>query len=347
MQPPSQDAIGGPVSSKSPAQAGNIPRAGDEQADIKQVASGHHSGTPGEAIAQPGADNAAMPVKTGIPGVLGLADGMGRSAAVIGQMQRVPEARLKHAWEKWQEEGLFPQQTERQEDAQSAARPAAQPDQNAAAEPDQDAGGLAGAEAGGKDANDKRQKSGGMEESPRQADEGSGKDVQCQALRSRRQITLSDGKPSKGKDPEASTHQRRLKRKRPSAWGTHGVWDEPYDEAAARATIQRLAAHWHRQDLRGSHATATAASANEAAAAGTGEAAGNGLPSSTPKSQAEADGRPRGTGAGAAAAAVNIVCEHKACSAKVCMCHTLTLHPFVILCYQGHALTGRLLTYKR
>ncbi len=95
-------------------------------------------------------------------------------------------------------------------------------------------------------------------------------------------------------------------------WGTNGVWDEPYDEASARETVQKLAAHWHRQDLRnGGHSPILAAIAGEQAAAAGRDADSKEL---SPQSQENVGAQAKG-----AATAINTVCAHKACSAKVRM----------------------------
>lgn len=88
-------------------------------------------------------------------------------------------------------------------------------------------------------------------------------------------------------------------------WGTNGVWDEPYDEASARETVQKLQSHWHRQDLRngGQVSNPTASAAEEATAPE--------VP--TTESQREAAAKDQDI-----AATINTACAHKACSAKVC-----------------------------
>ena len=113
-------------------------------------------------------------------------------------------------------------------------------------------------------------------------------------------------------------------------WGTGGVWTEPFDVAAARDTLDRIARHWHRQDLGSSSSgghrqpEAGAASAHllhDSAAEPHARDELNSLQSDVKQADAWDD-----PGGGA-----NAVCTHAACSVQVMRCEC-TSHGHVDSC---------------
>ena len=121
-------------------------------------------------------------------------------------------------------------------------------------------------------------------------------------------------------------------------WGTGGVWTEPFDEAAAKETLDRLARHWHRQDL---------GSSNGQQQPEAGAAPASPLQDSTGRDEADTArcGGEQADGWDNPGRATNNVCMHLACSVQVIYCKVDfsvirigALFVMVTSCVHGHLL---------
>ena len=102
-------------------------------------------------------------------------------------------------------------------------------------------------------------------------------------------------------------------------WGTGGVWTEPFDEAAAKETLDRLARHWHRQDLGGSSSGGQRPpQAGATPAAHPPQDAATGLHAADDVDLAQRGGEQAGDAADdPGGGGTNSVCTHAACAVQV------------------------------